>query len=54
MTYQDDPLRLCHEMTAQHMHFWHELLEEKADEIIFKSQHPVRYFFKKLAAKLKD
>ena len=54
MVYQNDPLRLCHKMPAKHQHYWHELLEEFADEILYKHEHPIRYFFKKFLSKFKD
>lgn len=43
MVYETDTLKLLHGLTPEGETLWHEFLEKKADEILFRHEHPVKY-----------
>lgn len=44
MVYYTDTLIPCHRLTRSGEIEYRKMLEEKADEILFKHEHPVRYY----------
>lgn len=50
MVYYDGTLEVLHNLTDEGQENYRKLLEEKADEILFKQKHPLRYLIKKAKA----
>ena len=44
MVYETKTLDLCHNLSEDGETSYRHMLELKADEILFKSKHPVRYW----------
>ena len=56
MVYDAKTFRVLHGLTPRGRDAYHKMLEDEADEILFKHQHPFRWFAGKiaeLAARLK-
>ena len=47
MVYMTKTLELCHPLTEDGEREYKKLLEMHADEILFKSKHPVRYWLQR-------
>lgn len=43
MVYETDTLRPLHGLTPEGETLWREFLEKKADEILYRHEHPVKY-----------
>lgn len=43
MAYDDETLEILHGLTPEGKEQYQKMLEQKADEILFKSQHPLRW-----------
>ena len=48
MVYYTDTLEPCHELTEKGKEEYRRMLELAADEILFKSKHPVKYWLQRL------
>lgn len=48
MVYDSKTYELLHRPTPEGLVLYREMLEEKATELIFRHEHPVRWFFIKL------
>ena len=48
MAYDEETLKPLHGLTEEGRLEYDRLLEEKADEILYRHSHPVRHFFKKI------
>ena len=48
MVYETKSLRICHKLTPEGEEAYRKMLEEKADEILFRHEHPVRWFVSKV------
>ena len=48
MVYETDTLKICHPLTKEGEREYRLLLERKADEILFKSLHPVKYWVRRI------
>ena len=46
MAYDDETLEILHGLTPEGKEQYQKMLEQKADEILFKSQHPLRWAMK--------
>jgi len=49
MAYDSDTLEVLHSLTPEGEEHYHKMLEEKADEILFKHQHPFRWLARKMS-----
>lgn len=49
MVYESKSLMLCHEPTEAGRDEYQRLLEAEADAILFRAQHPFRWFWRKIA-----
>lgn len=49
MVFYKDSFVLCHDLTKKGESAYHEFLERKADEIMFRHEHPFRWFWGKIA-----
>lgn len=47
MAYDED-LKPCHELSIEGKASYEKMLERKADEILFKHKHPIRWFAQKI------
>lgn len=43
MVYETESLRVCHELSRQGEEAYHAFLERRADEILFRAQHPLKW-----------
>lgn len=48
MVYYKDTLEPLHNLTEQGEELLKQLLEQRADEILFKHKHPIKYWFQRL------
>jgi hypothetical protein len=48
MVYYNKTLIPCHKLTKEGALKYHLLLEKKADEILYRHQHPFKWFFEKM------
>lgn len=48
MVYDAETLEPCHTLTKEGEEEYRRMLEFKADEILFKSKHPIRYWASRL------
>ena len=53
MVYETKTLELCHQLTEDGEREYRLLLEQVADEILFRSKHPIRYWCQRLFNYLK-
>lgn len=53
MVYETKTLELCHPLTEEGEQEYHRLLEEKADEILFRAKHPIKYWTQRIYNLLK-
>ena len=51
MAYDEKTLQPLHALTERGVEEYHRLLERKADEILYRHSHPVKYFFRKILGK---
>lgn len=49
MVYYTKTLEPCHSLTEAGEIEYHRLLEEKADEILFRNRHPLKYWWRRLS-----
>lgn len=52
MVYDSKTYQILHGLTPEGEAEYRKMLEEKADEILFRHQHPVRWFLLKIREKL--
>jgi hypothetical protein len=48
MVYETKTLELCHDLSGDGEMAYRHMLELKADELLFKSKHPVRYWLQRI------
>ena len=48
MAYYTDTLKPCHRLTKEGEEAYRLMLELKADEILFKAKHPIRYWLQRM------
>lgn len=48
MVYSNDTLETCHELTELGINAYSLILQMKADEILFKAKHPIKYWVQRL------
>ena len=48
MVYYTDTLEPLHGLTESGEEMYRKLLEQRADEILFKSKHPIKYWWQRL------
>ena len=48
MVYSNDTLEICHELTELGINAYSLILQMKADEILFKAKHPIKYWVQRL------
>ena len=53
MAYISDTLEPCHGLSEKGEEAYRRLLELKADEILFKAKHPIRYWWQRLCNLMK-
>lgn len=53
MAYEEDTLKLCHELTSSGEVAYRKMLEDEADKMLAKSEHKVLAFFIRLLDCLK-
>ena len=53
MVYETKTLELCHDLSGDGEMAYRHMLELKADELLFKSKHPVRYWLQRIRNLLK-
>ena len=49
MVYETKTMDPCHGLTQEGADMYRLMLELKADEILFKAKHPIRYWFQRLS-----
>ena len=54
MVYETKTLELCHKLTEEGEREWRILLERKADEILFRAKHPLKYWAQRLRNLIKN
>ena len=47
MAFYSDTLEVLHDLTPEGEEHYHKMLEQKADELLFKHQHPVKWLITK-------
>lgn len=53
MVYYTDTLEPCHELTEAGKDAYRHMLELEADELLFESKHPFRYWWRRLVNLIK-
>lgn len=48
MVYDTNSLKPCHDLTSDGWMSYFAMLERKADEILFKRKHPIKYWWQRL------
>lgn len=48
MAYDTKTLEVLHRLTSQGQEHYQKMLEEKADEILFKHEHPIKWIMLKV------
>ena len=48
MVYNSKTYQICHKLTKKGEVAYRKMLEKAADEILFKHQHPFKWFFQKI------
>ena len=48
MVYYTDSLKTCHDLTSEGWLSYFAMLERRADEILFKHKHPIKYWLQRL------
>ena len=48
MAYDTETLQVLHDLTPEGEDHYHKMLEEKADEILFKHEHPLKWVIQKI------
>lgn len=48
MVFEEDTLKLLHPLTDEGKRRYEKFLELKADEILFKNEHPLIYLYKQI------
>lgn len=48
MVFEENTLRILHQLTEEGKIRYQKYLEQKADEIIFKNEHPLIYLYKQI------
>lgn len=43
MAYDTHTLEVLHALTPEGKEYYHQMLEQKADEILFKHEHPLKW-----------
>lgn len=49
MVYETKTLKICHKLSKEGKCNYEKFLEQKADEILFKHEHPIKWLFKKIS-----
>lgn len=49
MAFDKDTLEILHNLTKEGQERYQDMLEKKADEIIFKSKHPLKWAMQELS-----
>lgn len=54
MVYEEKTLKICHKLTDIGEKHYREILESKADEILFNHQHPIKAILNKIKSIFKQ
>lgn len=48
MVFYTDTFEICHKLSKKGETAYRKMLEQEADKILFKHEHPIKWFFQKI------